>query len=234
MADSRASRPTLAAGAVCIDLAGQPLELLPQRAAFHRASATLLVADVHLGKAATFRALGVPVPAGTTQSTLRRLDTLVSGLPVRTLIILGDLLHSAHAHSAGVVDALVDWRCRHPKLQVQLVQGNHDTSAGALPPETDIETVHASLQLGSWRLRHAPADATEQAPWIAGHVHPVHRLAMRGDRLRLPAFWRVEAGLVLPAFGDFTGGWRIPPASARDSFVTDGERVYPLTPRAPA
>ena len=42
-----------------------------------RASRTLFVADLHLGKSATFRARGLPVPSGTTQDNLRRLAALV-------------------------------------------------------------------------------------------------------------------------------------------------------------
>jgi DNA ligase-associated metallophosphoesterase len=223
----------LAPGARRIELAGEPLDLLPQRAAFHGPTATLLVADVHLGKAASFRALGVPVPAGTTQSTLHRLEALVRGLSARTLIILGDLLHSDQAHQAGVVQALAHWRRRHPGLLMKLVPGNHDARAGALAQDAGVEVLPIPAHLGPWRLLHEPDEDEASAAWIAGHVHPVHGLKTRGDRLRLPAFWRAGSGLVLPAFGDFTGGWAIPAPSARNSFVTDGARVYSLSLRAP-
>ena len=56
-----------------LDLAGQRLDLLPQRAAFLPALRTLLVADAHIGKAVSFRRLGVPVPEATTAGTLARL-----------------------------------------------------------------------------------------------------------------------------------------------------------------
>jgi uncharacterized protein len=41
--------------------------LLPGRAAWMPATRTLLVADLHLGKAATFRHAGIPVPEGSAQ-----------------------------------------------------------------------------------------------------------------------------------------------------------------------
>ena len=44
------------------------------RSLFLPASQTLIVADVHWGKAAAFRALGVPVPHGTTKAGLATLD----------------------------------------------------------------------------------------------------------------------------------------------------------------
>ena len=53
---------------------GAELRLMPERAAWCAQSETLFVADVHLGKAATFRARGLPVPQGTTTETLTRLS----------------------------------------------------------------------------------------------------------------------------------------------------------------
>jgi metallophosphoesterase superfamily enzyme len=53
--------------------------LLPGRAAFLPASATLLVADLHLGKAATFRQAGIPVPEGSAQADLARLTPVPRG-----------------------------------------------------------------------------------------------------------------------------------------------------------
>lgn len=47
-----------------IRCAGYTFQLLPQRALWWASEKTLLVADVHLGKGATFRALGQPLPRG--------------------------------------------------------------------------------------------------------------------------------------------------------------------------
>ena len=59
---------------------GQLLMLLPEKCIFLPESDTLLVADVHIGKAVSFRALGVPVPGGTTGETLALLTSLVRRL----------------------------------------------------------------------------------------------------------------------------------------------------------
>jgi uncharacterized protein len=61
---------------------------------------------------------------------------------------------------------------------------------------------------------------------LAGHEHPVYRVATRLDSARLPCFrFGAEAG-VLPAFGAFTGGFEVN-ASARGEriFAVAGERV---------
>ena len=49
-----------------VEAGGVTLELLPQKAAWWAAERTLLIADAHIGKAVSFRRLGVPVPPGTT------------------------------------------------------------------------------------------------------------------------------------------------------------------------
>ncbi|MEK9774882.1 MAG: DEAD/DEAH box helicase, partial [Quisquiliibacterium sp.] len=63
--------------ALRLEHAGVCLTLLPQRAVLIEHERALLVSDLHLGKAATFRKLGVPVPEGTTLATLARLDALL-------------------------------------------------------------------------------------------------------------------------------------------------------------
>eukprot|EP01036_Dinobryon_divergens_P015919 gene15919-21571_t len=57
--------------------AGQTVWLLPEHALWWPDGQVLFIADLHLGKAATYRALGQPVPSGTTAENLRRLSQLV-------------------------------------------------------------------------------------------------------------------------------------------------------------
>ena len=61
-----------------VQWAGESLQLLPERALWGPAGRTLFVADLHIGKAATYRALGQPVPGGTTRENLARLDGLIA------------------------------------------------------------------------------------------------------------------------------------------------------------
>jgi len=236
-----------------VDAGGRVLHLLPERALWLEDSRTLLVADVHLGKAASFRALGVPVPGGTTAATLERLARVVAALAPRRLVVLGDLLHGPTAQHAGAVDALAHWRARHAALDVVLVRGNHDDRAGDPPPHCAIDVVDEPLVGGGLALRHTPGEddglvtvaverdvrldaaaAQDGAYVIAGHVHPAYRLAARGDAVRLPCFVIGAQRALLPAFGEFTGGAAIAPRPSDRIFVTDGERVHAVPPRPDA
>jgi DNA ligase-associated metallophosphoesterase len=219
-------------GAHPTDAGGTPAWLLPQRGVWLPAYRALVVADVHLGKAASFRALGVPVPGGTTDATLARLGALVDALAPAMLIVLGDLLHGPVAQRAAAVDALARWRARRAGVDVVLVRGNHDGRAGDPPPRCGVRALDAPFALGSLRLCHEPDDGParradpQRAHVFCGHVHPVYRLRGRADALRLPAFWLRRACTVLPAFGDFTGGWAVTPLRGESVLISDGERLH--------
>ena len=76
-------------GTLATTLAGERMLLLAQRALYWPRERTLFVADVHLGKAAAFRAGGVPVPRGATASDLSRLTALLAGTGARRLVASG-------------------------------------------------------------------------------------------------------------------------------------------------
>ncbi len=209
-------------------LAGEPVSLLPDRALWWPREHTLFVADVHLGKAASFRALGQPVPAGTTRDNLDRLSGLVDGLSVRRLVVLGDFLHAATAQQAQVMGPVRAWRERHATLNCLLVRGNHDSRAGDPPPSLRFDIVDEPFRIGPFAACHHP-QAVAGAYALAGHLHPAVQLRGRAhDRERLPCFCEVEGLMILPAFGAFTGSTlELPPETLR-CYAVGGGRVTAL------
>ena len=215
--------PTDAAPFPVIERAGFRLLLHPSGAVYLPDSRTWLVADIHFGKAVSFRTLGVPVPHGTTAGNLQRLSALLAARPSDRIIFLGDFLHSARAHAAATLAGLADWRAAHPGLQLILVRGNHDDRAGDPPASMDMQVVDEPFFLDSARGRLALCHHPQQiegAYVLSGHWHPCITVGGRAhDRLRLPCFWfgpdRVstqrhgfvpgKACGILPAFGVFTG-----------------------------
>jgi DNA ligase-associated metallophosphoesterase len=203
-----------------IALAGATLHLLAQRAAYLPEHRTLLVADAHLGKAVSFRRLGVPVPSGTTQTALETLTQLLQATGAQRIVFLGDLLHAARSRTAATTEAVAAWRARHAGVVLTLVRGNHDRHAGDPPPEWQVQSVDEGLRLGPFALLHHPQPVAG-AYALAGHVHPAVVLGGRArDRLRLPCFhFGAQVG-VLPAFGGFTGMHVLPQAP--------GDRIYAI------
>lgn len=199
---------------------GQPLTLLPEKAAYIAASRTLLVADAHIGKAVSFRSFGVPVPHGTTTETLAALTALIGRWRARRVVFLGDFLHSARSHAAATLAAVAAWRASHADLELVLVRGNHDDRAGDPSGHLGMRVVDEPFVDGGFALCHHPRPR-RGAYVLAGHLHPCVSLGGRAfDHLRLPCFWFGDAVGVLPAFGAFTGMHAIR--------ATGLDRVFPI------
>lgn len=221
---------TTLATARSIQLGEQPLWLLPGKAAWHAPSRTLLIADLHLGKSATFRARGLPVPAGTTQENLQRLAELVRTHAAVCIVFLGDLMHSKHAQGAASVAPLHAWRAAHASLRCVLVRGNHDAHAGDPPPSLGFEVVDEP-----WPIAGAPSLVGCHHPQrvaagsvLAGHWHPA--ITLRGparDHQRLECFCLIDRLLVLPAFGAFTGSSPQAPPPGSVCYPVGDDRVWP-------
>jgi len=214
-------------------LAGGELILLPEHAVLEPVTRSLLVADLHLGKGLSFRARGLNVPAGSTALTLERLTRLLDHHQPAALLILGDLLHDAHARHPAVLERLSAWRHAYQGLEVSLLTGNHDRHAGALPESCGIRAAGAELNLGAWTLRHDDGEGGRGFT-IAGHVHPKVRIVAGIDAMVRPCFWLRERSLVIPAFGAMTGGWRVRPVGAERVFISTGAAVLDVTAAAQA
>jgi uncharacterized protein len=211
---------------------GELLELRPERAVFLPRHGALLVADFHLGKAHSFRRAGLPVPGGSTQDNLARLDAALARVQATELIFLGDFLHAEPAQRSPGMAAFAAWRAARPALAITLVRGNHDRHAGDPPAELGFGLADEPLQRGGVALCHHPRRLPGLSV-LAGHLHPAAVLWGRArDKLRLPCFHFTEGLGVLPAFGAFTGMHTVEPEPGSTRYVVDGERVFALPPVA--
>jgi len=206
--------------------ANETLHLLPAPALWWPATQTLFIADLHLGKAASYRALGQPVPTGSTQDNLARLTALIAQNQAQRLVFLGDFLHAASGRTPALLEAVTAWRAQHANVAMTLVRGNHDDRAGDPPPEAGIEVVDEPWLLGPFACCHHPqTHATHFV--LAGHDHPVVHLSGPGrDRLRLPCFVSGARQATLPAFGAFTGGHAVTPHAGQSLHAVGGGRVW--------
>ncbi len=184
---------------------GHRLELLAARALWDPAQSLLLLADLHLGKAESFQAHGIPLPSDGDAQTLNALLELAHQWRPQQVIVLGDLVHDR----LGLTASLRQKLAALPALlgcPLRLIGGNHDR--GQWHEGLPQEPAQASGPL--W-LSHAP-DPRPGLLNVCGHLHPVVQLAGGGDRLRLPCFAldRRRQQLVLPSFGRLTGGHPYP------------------------
>lgn len=210
-----------------VELAGETVWLLAEKALYWPARRMLVVADIHFGKATAFRALGVPVPRGTTTQNLQALDALLERYGCDEIVFLGDFLHARAAHAPATLGAMQAWRLRHAQLRLTLVRGNHDLHAGDPPAALDMVMVDEPYGAGPFSLCHHP-DLAAPGYVLAGHVHPVfHLRTARGrDTLRLPCFLLGPTRAILPSFGAFTGGHAVAPQAGEQVYVTADEAVF--------
>ncbi len=211
-----------------IELAGERITLLPERAAYWAKRETLLIADMHWGKAATMRAASIAVPSGTTGESLARLTRVVEQTGARRIVLLGDCIHAKQGRSESTFAEIADWRARHAGLDIELVRGNHDRRAGDPPDEFRMQCADAPVVDGPFVYRHFPKPS-DGGYTLAGHLHPAIRLRGNGaQRATLACFWFGDRVGVLPAFGGLTGTAKIHPEPGDRVCVIAGDEVIEI------
>jgi DNA ligase-associated metallophosphoesterase len=217
-----------AEGAWSTVIAGERVELCAERALQWPRERTLFVADVHLGKAAAFRAGGVPLPRGATAADLARLTRLIERTGAARLVILGDFFHARAGRVPALDAAFTAWREHHARLDVTLVRGNHDRHAGDPPAHWRIACVADPHPLPPFLGCHDPV-VPQSGHALCGHLHPGVWLSGPGEEsARLPCFIVGSRRTVLPAFGRFTGLARVALAADDQVVAIAGSRLFAL------
>jgi uncharacterized protein len=207
------------------EVAGEQLVLLPERAVFWPSRMALFVADFHLGKAASFRRAGIPLPSGTTTENVERLDRAIARTGAKEVVFLGDFLHSAEGRAPRTFARFTAWRDSRAQVALTMVRGNHDRKAGDPPEEWRVRCIEAGESLGPFVLNHEPGESRAGYA-LAGHIHPAVRLTGAGETsVRLPCFWFSARFGVLPAFGAFTGSAEVLPRRGDQVFVIAEQEI---------
>ncbi|GGF80808.1 metallophosphatase [Azorhizobium oxalatiphilum] len=187
-----------------VALHGCAIRLDPRGALVWPDEGLLVVADLHLEKGSAFARRGQMLPPYDTTETLARLEALVAAHQPRTIVALGDSFHDRW----GAERLSPDARSRLSALQAGRnfiwIAGNHDPE-----PHADLQGDWArELRIGPLVLRHEPGETHEPGE-IAGHLHPVARLVVRGRSIRRRCFATDGHRLVLPALGAYAGGLNV-------------------------
>jgi DNA ligase-associated metallophosphoesterase len=212
-----------------IELAGETVRLLPECALYWASSKTVIIADLHLGKSSSMRAESIPIPEGTTNEDLCRLDSLLTRTGARRLLILGDVVHARLGLTGELRQRLEIWRSSWRQVSVLVVRGNHDKHAGELPKKLAVCYQDAPLYEVPFAFSHYPG-RFENFYNLAGHVHPAVKLAGAGGQSeRLPCFLFGERSGVIPAFGTLTGNLTVRPTAGERVFVVADQQVLQVS-----
>ena len=211
-----------------IQLAGEAIELLPERAAWWPARRTAVVADVHLGKDQVFRRSGVAIPSSVLDAELAALDRAIERTGCERLLVLGDWVHAPPVGDEAWPGVIGEWRRRRRQLAIDLVLGNHDRELTPWLAEWRIQWHEEPLINNGLYLVHE-VNCEPPPTGMSGHLHPVAWLRSGREKLRFPAFARRAEHLVLPAFGRFTGGFDGLDRPEWTLYAAAGHRVVELS-----
>ncbi|ELY99531.1 metallophosphoesterase [Natrialba asiatica] len=222
--------------------------VLRSRAAFFPDSATLVVADLHLGRGVS-SAVDAPIADSTNASSRARLDAVLAELGPAAVVVAGDLLHAFDRVPRGVTDALAALESTVADADASLVvtSGNHDAmlssvfdgetrAACRLPPagKNENESENTSEAQESVVVCHGHEPPTLDATlYVVGHDHPA--LSIEGRKrpcfLFGPGAYDGADVLMVPAFTELAAGATVNSMSARDfqsPLVTDANAFHPI------
>jgi len=197
-----------------LPLAGVELQADVAGAVFWPEQGMLAVADLHLEKGSSFAARGVLLPPYDTAVTLARLGALIAHYAPRLVIALGDSFHDGRGPSRLADTDRATLKAMQRGRDWVWIAGNHDPDpadniGGRFAPE---------IMLGGLTFRHEPGG--EESGEIAGHLHPVARVARRGRAVSRRCFASDGVRLVMPAFGAYTGGLNVRDRAFANVFET--------------
>jgi len=221
---------TVAADGLDVEIAGAWLCLLPQGALYWPEERTLIVADLHLEKATAFAPRQVFLPPYDSAATLAALAELCGEIAPKRVVALGDSFHDAEApdrlapRDAAAISSL------QRRREWIWIAGNHDPA----PPEGLGGDAARELAIDGLTFRHEPL-AGAGAGEIAGHLHPVGRVRVKGRTMRRRCFASDGTRLIVPAFGALTGGLNVLDdafgglfAGPLSAYLLGRRRVYPM------
>lgn len=230
---TRAQAAGVAADGLDVAVAGAGLCLLPQGALFWPEERTLIVADLHLEKGSAFAARRVFLPPYDSAATLAALAGLSADFAPKRVIALGDSFHDPEAPgrlTPGDAAAIASLQRGREWIWIA---GNHDPS----PPQGVGGDAAREIAIDGLTFRHEPLAGTANGE-IAGHLHPVGRVRVKGRTIRRRCFATDGVRLIVPALGALAGGLNVLDEAFSDLFagafhawMLGDNRLYPVRRR---
>jgi uncharacterized protein len=187
-----------------IRLAGIDLQLDHHGGLIWRDENMLVVSDLHLEKGSAYALRGQMLPPYDSAVTLAALTRLMLRHRPARLLLLGDSFHDIGGYARMNRDIADSLLTLTQMVETIWITGNHDPEVPAELPGVRV----AEYRVGPLTFRHEPR-AGAQPGEIAGHLHPVAKVASDKGRRRARAFVTDIDRLVMPAFGAYAGGLNV-------------------------
>ena len=210
-----------------VSLLHQELELLREKALWIEKHKILLIADIHLGKAAHFRKAGLPIPEEVHAQDFTILNQLIHSLGPERIYFLGDLFHSSWNQQWPVFESFVR---KYSSISFLLIKGNHDIMLEKIYLHSSLIIQDSPVKIENLLFSHEPMEEIPEGYLnICGHLHPGIALkTATKQKLRLPVFYFSKNTLILPSFGNFTGKFMIQPKAEDLVWGVSENLVFPI------
>lgn len=216
-----------------ITIKDNSFNLFADKSIFWVEAKTLILADIHLGKAPHFRKHGIAVPDEIGQEDLRRLQQLMFKTHPERVLILGDFFHSSMNNEAHYFKL---WRQQFTSIEFILIKGNHDILESGFYTDIGL-TIHQNylkeqsfVFIHNLNEIHRSKNSINDSSYVfSGHIHPGIRLTGKAKQsMKLPCYVFGEHHSILPAFSTFSGLAMLRPNKKDQIYVIAANKVIKL------
>ncbi len=191
---------------------------LPPGLLFLRRTASLIVADAHLGYEDV---VGGALPLWSTMETVAIVRESARGSGANEIVFLGDVIHGSRMSEGAAAEVRSALETLRSEFAVTLIAGNHEgrTRGAAVLGETVT-----AIERDGWLLIHGDKPVAARR-CILGHLHPSISL---GGGASTRAFLASRGAIVVPALTPYSNGLNVLSnacAAALRQFVAPGEPV---------
>ncbi len=203
--------------------------LTPEKALVWPARSILAVADLHLGREATFQKRGLWLPSGSEKSDLEKLHRLVEMHAIRHIVFLGDLIHSKKGAVPEVFEQLLHLQ-KSSGAELYAVGGNHDRHLSEVwNSYFSKNQMQDEFVFDNFIFAHEPPSKKIKGAFHwCGHLHPRVVLGRGGESIKLPAYIVEKTIGVLPAFSSLAAGQTCERKPGRTRYACLTDRVIPV------
>ena len=179
------------------------------------ASASLVVADLHLGYE---EAIGGALPLWSLDESLAALERAHAAHGARELILLGDVVHGVRLSDGAAARVLATMERLRKLCTLTIVAGNHEgRTRGAELLGDCVEEIERAGML----LHHGDRPRLSGVRHVIGHLHP--SIALGGEQ-SVPAFLAAPEVIVLPAATPYSRGLNVLARDCRNAIGAYGAR----------
>ncbi len=207
-----------------LEFGGEKWIVLIEKALFHPESASLILGDLHIGKASDLRKAGQAIPFDIQNKNILNLIELIRKSDCKKVIFLGDLFHSSFNKEFHFIEQVIAY---FSDLEFILVRGNHEKDADRLYENLGLK-VCKNYKIKDVQFIHEPK-LTADFYHISGHLHPGIRLKDIGRMsVAFPVLAIQNKCMVLPAWGNLTGKYILKPKEWDKLYLFSGKDVREL------